>query len=43
MSELSAFIDAHPWVTFGVFLVAINFAVAMGNWFRIVRKERDHG
>lgn len=35
MTELSDFIDKHPWVTFGVFLVAITLADAFGKLFRI--------
>lgn len=35
MADLSAFIDAHPWVTFGVFAVAMQLAGGIGKWFRI--------
>ena len=35
MTELSAFIDAHPMVTFGVFLVALTLADGIGKLFRI--------
>lgn len=42
MAELSAFIDKHPWVTFGVFMVALTLADGIGKLFRvrIGRKEK---
>lgn len=36
MTELSNFIDAHPWVAFGCFLVAANLAASVG---KIGRRE----
>ena len=35
MADLSTFIDAHPWVTFGVFMVALTLADGIGKLFRI--------
>ena len=45
MNELSQFIDAHPWVTFGVFMVAMQLATGLGNLvrIRIGREKRKDG
>lgn len=34
MTEFGLFVDAHPWVTFGMFWVALVFAAALGAGFR---------
>ncbi len=39
MNELSAFIDAHPYVTFGVFWIAGTLAVSIGKIGRRCGKE----
>ena len=42
MTELSTFIDAHPWVTLGVFVIAAYLADSIGKiGRRVYRCEED--